>query len=306
MKLKETLLGLYNKYFSIPDDEFKHVYGRNQAKIKTVHPEPDVTAEQLNRLFLTLQKKQLLFEKMLDFQVTDFSFQISTDLRANDIAHKFLYMPSALSNTPLSLLALLLAKGVSEDILFLIAEHARSPKELVFMTSILVQEQVLGLIQDRETNYSSKKAQIDTTLVMLITRFLREKIDQERITDAYTKNRAKKNFAERTKFYEGELATQVVFESLQAARQERVAFKEITKFLTHAGISQQLANAKIFTLTQLMQAHTNQQGIQTLLRAGDLNGIYAAVLSQSGDLDIGKITQDIEAGSEKIHLKVHS
>lgn len=300
-QMKESLFGLYNGYLTIPDDEFKRTYGEN-VEFKAQHPQPDVSASKIYALLLELRQDKELFKKLLAFQLQDFALQTNPHTRADDLAHNFLYIPTSVSNTPMSILASLLDKNSGIDVVKLILEQSKTPKELMYLSYILLQPQTIELLKSQKNSITDQKSKLLKALKLVITQYLQEKIDAERISEVYFKLRTKESLQKRIQSFTGDISAKLIHDFLNESVHEEPIFESKKEFLSQ-NIGQRLNNQQSFTLKQLIRAHCTGGGLKSLLESDNLQNALQIITTQSKELEIGKITQDIEAGSEKNPLE---
>lgn len=331
-ELKNALMGMYHRYLTIPDNEFKRVYGNvSKASVQNKYFDCDCTSQEAGTLLCTLSTQQpSLLEKLLWLQKIDFMFQTRTDLRAQDLSHYNFYLPSILKDTPISVLSLLKKElnrcsrgndtAISQEIINVVLEEAKTPQELLFICFLFLQvfyeegfssrlsiaEEIVKLMKvdalsARKFSASLRGLQSDFKVVgkgmirFIIHHFILEKIDQIRITSFYESNRTSREFfCFRLK---GEPATKVIYEALKKFNTQQGNFNEVPQL--SPAVQQSISTASVFTLKQLIQAQTAQSGFIELLMNGDLGQALPIIQAQSPQLAVSKITQNVEAGTEK-------
>lgn len=297
-QFKECLLALYNRYLSIPDDEFKRTYGSNES-CHAIHPDHDVSVQSLQTLLLALQEQPAAQKKLLAFSLADFASKTAVKARTTDLAHNTLFMPSLCANTPLAVLAKLYKQGISIDVICSLIEKSSSFQELLYISYILHEENNLKLIKESKTNLPA----LINALEFIIEHFIHEKIDKERIQAAYQKRRSIPSFKERLDYVKNDSTGHLVTTYLKNSLTLDKAFSSQQGFITHAALEALLDHNNTFRLKQLIQAHCSEQGLKDSLEKGQLHKALLMIKQQSGVLDLGKITQDIEMGSEKSYLE---
>lgn len=307
--MKDTVLGLYNKYLNIPDNlAIASGYGSERRKIKSIIPASDLRVDSSFAAFVrALSSYPELQKKLLQFQLADFQSQTRLDYRTQDIEKDFLYMPSVLANTPISVLAALYERGVPLDLITILIDKSRMPEELLFITYTLLQDDMIPVLK----NVASKKS-MKNALTIVIEQFMRERIDPERIFELYYQLRCKSSQDEaektmrtldaRIKLFANESATKSIRGFIKDVAQSESSFRKRSKFL-NAPVDRYCNEVQSFMLKQLFALHVRGDGIKELLRQGKLGEIKAKLAALKSGADEGtqtaKITQDIEAGSEK-------
>ncbi|HEV2601801.1 MAG TPA: hypothetical protein VGT41_05935 [Candidatus Babeliales bacterium] len=290
-----SLISMYKDHLHIQDNDISYSYGSSSAS-KAIQAQPDVDAADIIRFIEFIRRDRLLYNKLLDFQIADFIFKTDKMKTAQDLMNKVIYIPSILSNTPLSLLALLLKEQIDGTYIKTILKEARNPAELSFICHTIVNEAP-------KSTFKTYKDEVANALTFTMAHFIREKIEPERINDIYNTNRTTPTLKERTEFISKEPISTLITSYLeQTTAQVGGALREKQQFLPAAA---QHVKPQSFTLKQLINAHCQQAGLEELFEATQkhalcsLDALVQKITSQDIEVAFDKIEQAIEAGSEK-------
>ena len=308
--LKESLLGLYNKYFDIDSNFFSVTYGGSN-EFKAVLQRgvgSGINSKILTDLFFQIQEHDKknrvnLFDKLVNFQILDFVFKTDPEKQRLDLTKRKLFVPTVLANTPISLLAALyenlgLTRG--QKLVRLILEKARSPEELAFIAYIFLQEPVMEKF--RKTSDTLKAMKLFDYVIQY---YIQEKLEAERIFDVYKKNRTIEFLKDRIENVGRENAVKLIVsfvkEALGTDREEFVEAKSVFGKEFPKKIKDDLTASppETFSLSKLLMAHTRGEGLLSLLEKDDLAEVKKILKQEFPSFDLGKITQSVEAGSEK-------
>jgi hypothetical protein len=155
--------------------------------------------------------------------------------------------------------------------------------------------------------------EIENNIKLIIKNFIQEKIDQDRINEIYNKHRNKDSLFKRLDSLIAEPITEpIVNYLLEIYTNVEKSFATKSSFIPTGFV---VTNSKSFTLKQLINAHCTGQGLDSNFAENkglleiigfnsesydkQLNALIEKINSKDKDIDIGKIEQSVEAGSEK-------
>ncbi len=300
-EFRNSMLGMYKHYFKINDNDIAYNYGYGD-RVKAIHPTNDVTGNELITLLQKIDPNPTLYNKLLEFQITDFIFQTNSMVKSQDLLNKKFYVPSLFANTPVSILAYLLKSGVHENIIKIILQDSRNSAELMYISyliALLHSNPTIKLLLRNENK------EIENNLKVIIKTLIQEKVDQDRIIKIYNENRSKNSIKERLESFSTEPIAKNIQSYLADLAQNSVNFARKQSFVAS---KLKLPDTKKFTLKQLINAHCTGTGLSALLPINDpnikrtpaqLNSIIEHINKQENELEFGKIEQSVEAGSEK-------
>lgn len=291
--LFSTLYSCYDHYLNIDDNEFRRTYG-NSKKDQAISSAPDVDADVVINLLLMLDLDKDLLHKLVVFQNNDFAFQTSIENRKQDLLNHQLYIPTILNNTPCSLLAKLFQETNSFELVQEVLRVACSPEELSLIVHVLLHKKNIDIIK------VISPQTIVNQVRFLVEEFIRSRVDYRDIFAIYQANRSCQNLAERITFLEQTIIVHTIADYLAQISD----LHQIFQVLDIASINQEsligcLNQAQPWMLSRLMRAHTTGKGILQDLINGDINALNQKMKRVAQPLDTSKITQAVEAGSEK-------
>ncbi len=298
-ELRRSMLNLYKQHYHVSDDDITYNYGKT-TDIRGITPQPDVGVTDIVALLHHLKDAPRAYNKLLEFQLDDFVFQTDKTLSQKDVSFsKKMYMPSIASNTPLSVLARLLQQGLHPTYLPLIIENSRTPAELMLVCYALIAPNSQSLITH---TFRTPHNSLENALRLVIAHFIREKVDPDRIEHIYQSNRVQERFYDRLMYLKKEPIYVLIQNYLQEAITNIEHVKTRANFLSDRAVGA-LATEQPFTLQQLINAHCSSQGLAPLLAKRQEEETFAQIMrhihQQTSTLDMGKIEQAVEAGSEK-------
>lgn len=302
--LIETLCAFYMQYCNIPENEFQKIYGRSN-KINVLMPVAQIDASMIVQMLNAISARPKTFERILQLQVDDFSQQTSLAFRSVELIQNTLYLPLITANTVLSALTrfFYLLSGVNTDrrlaIMSQVVDLARNAKDFVFILSVLMVNSNLNLVKSSISKLPDNKFQSFLIQINdLIQRYIHDKVDDFAITDFYEKCRDKNfiTFESRLKLLDDTQFSKIVYEYLQAS-----SF-DVNSFERHGYLAELEAmtlHSKPFTLRKLMRAHFTGDGLIYYLQNNDLKSALRKVYKVKDPVDSWKITQSVEAGSQR-------
>jgi hypothetical protein len=302
--VKSSLLGLYQRFFTIDFSLFPHTYGQ-EIIFKTIQSERDVTNinQTVYDVLEMLSHNESALNKLFTFVVADFSLKTESEKQRQDLAAQCLYVPTVMANTPLSLLAVLKERLKNDTLAYkiiqVIIEKSRSVQELAFISYIFLDEQILNVLRTIEPARHDELANI---CAYLFTHYIQEKIDPQRLDELYEKNRKTVSLAHRIANINDEVVGTLVKQYIQErATQTETPWGNTTTAYNN-DIIQKTAPKSTVLLSQLLKAHCAGTGIYELLRQEKLQQALTKIKTFSAQTNLGKINQCIEAGSEKSAL----
>ncbi|KKQ32233.1 MAG: hypothetical protein US49_C0012G0015 [candidate division TM6 bacterium GW2011_GWF2_37_49] len=304
LSLIDALSGFYLQYCNIPENEFHKVYGHS-GKINVINPTPQVDVGMILEMLNSLCIRPPVFERVLQLQIDDFARQTNIELRSAQLVQKQLYLPLITSNTVLSILAKFFysLSEVNADrrlaIICQIIDLAQEAQDLVFVLQILMIDNNLSLIKDRVNKQTdSQFLSFIVQIKDLVQRYIHEKVDVFTISDFYEKCRDENfvTFDSRLKALADSPIARLVYEYLKCTLFDSKTF-ERQGYL--AELEALTKNRKPFTLRKLMRAHFTGEGLSAELLRNDLKSVLKKVHKVKTPVDSWKITQAVEAGSQR-------
>ncbi len=302
--LKSSLLGLYQRFFTVDFSLFPHTYGQ-EIIFKALQGEHDIinSNEAIYTLIQSLSHEKTVLNKLFTLIVTDFSLKMDSEKQRQDLIEQNLYVPIITSNTPLSLLAALketLKNGnLADKIITIIIEKSRSVQELAFMSYIFLNEHILTVLRTLDPE---RHEEFTNICGYLFTHYIQEKIDPRRLDELYEKNRKTISLKDRIANINDEIVGTLVKQYIQErAAQQEPPWGHTTTVYNDAILSASAPRNTIL-LTQLLKAHCAGTGIYDLLKQEKLQQVLTKTKTLSSQTNLGKINQSVEAGSEKSAL----
>jgi len=286
-----TFYGCYDNYLNIDNNEFRRTYGESKKDIACLSTH-DITTDEFMDCITLLEADHALLRKMSVFQNNDFALQTSNENRKKDLLYNRFYLPTLLNNTPCSLLARLLQQTGSSDLVQEIARLAISPEELSFIVHLLLCEKNLELIKQLQPADQVKHVRY------LVEEFIRSRVSPEEVQATYQENRTCLDLQGRLACIENKIIALTVADYLAQVTGQQNLFAQQQQ-LCASDLNEALSLAPEWRLSKLMRAHTQGTGIEQDLYNGDIPAVNEKVKNIEEPLDVGKIRQAVEAGSEK-------
>lgn len=302
--LKSSLLGLYQRFFTVDFSLFPHTYGQ-EIVFKAIQSEHDVTNsnQAVYALLESLSHNEQALNKLCTLVIADFSLKMDSDKQRQDLAGQCLYVPTIMANTPLSLLATLKAtlnnEKLADKIIPAIIEKSRSVQEIAFILYIFLDEHILSVLRTIEPERHEEFTNICS---YLFTHYIQEKIDPQRLDQLYEKNRKTVSFADRIANINDEIIGTLVKQYIQERATQQETPWGHTTTMYNDGLPEKTLLKNNILLTQLLKAHCAGTGIYDLLKQEKLQQVLTKTKTFSSQTNLGKINQCVEAGSEKSAL----
>lgn len=307
-ELKQSYFGCCNAYFAITNGDIPFIYGQ-QPTLSTLH-NGTVTAwgavmAWLLEKFETDKDGKKIIPKLLQFQRLDFARKTDLLMRNKKLAAGNLYIPGMCLGTPLALLAGVAKAHRSSSmmikLLITVIEHVRSLEEFVFISLALN-----TMSQDALKQLCSTRGLI--AMHQALKHYVQKKIDPELLEQFYQATweidftQTKSIF---TVCLEQEPSCSTLHRLLKSLINQQTDLPEMTSSLPPAlsSVSQlDQQTVKPILLSQLVRAHCQASGLFDDLVNNRVDQIRARVTHTTGT-QLGKISQNIEAGSEKDPLE---
>ena len=302
--LKQSYLGCCNAYFTINNGDIPFIYGE-RPMISTVH-NGIFTAWGAAMVWLLEKLEQdkegkKIIPKLLQFQRLDFARKTDLLMRNKKLAAGNLYVPGMCLGTPIALLAAVgkayRSSPMMIKLLATVIEYSRSLEELVFIGLALK-----TMPHDKLKQLCSTRGLI--AMHQVIKHYIQEKIDQELLEKFYHAT-WEINFTQAQSIIkttqEHQPSCQALIKLLQSLVNQQTELPEMTSSLplTLCSIPELTTQTdKPILLSQLVVAHCRDAGLFDDLINNRLNEIKTRVGEITGT-QLGKISQNIEAGSEK-------
>lgn len=299
--LKQAHLGRCNIYFAINAADIPFIYGESKPEL-TLWNNGICTGWGAVMVWLLEKFEQdelgkTVIPKLLQFQKLDFVRKTDIFMRNKTIGERNLYVPDMCFGTPIALLASVTqGKKSSAQVIRLLAtvvQHVRSLEELSFVLLALNTMSPYSLEQ-----LCSARGLLATRLTL--KHYVQEKIEHARLEKFYEATwkidfTDLKAIEKMTAQHEPScFALQNVLKSLVGQETElpevSSAFPQALKNFT--------CNAQPVLLSQLLTAHCQGVGLLEHLNNNRIEELRSLVKGMPS-AKLGKITQNIEAGSEK-------
>lgn len=284
-RIEQALLHLSVKQLEVADGDIAGGYDR--GRIMAVEP-PLTSAASIRDLLTTWPASSLA--KLVDLQRDHAATILDPQLRTTSLLDGCFpsYRLDA-AFTPWATLARLRDKGIHGEHLTLLVDVCRNPAELIYAANVL--ERLEGGLESSASARSVLKA--------FVERLLQQRLDPHRLRahavelatnrELHRRSRAKAREHEALGDFAAELAAQVEGVTRIPSRD---------KFLPYA-IATSLANAKPFSLSQLIAAQASDPSLGEALARGDLMGAVKCARDAGGGVTISKLTNNSEHGSER-------
>lgn len=284
--------GLYERYLQVDNNELCRTYGEGNVRDNAVAGVPDVGAQDIVTMLQKLDVENLV-KKIMVLQNSDLVFQMDIGQRAQDLTQHRFYIPSILSNTPCSLLTKIYQASDNAELIQKIVEMVANPEELSFLCYVLLSD------QNKEFLKQADKAKLAANVGNLIEHFIRERVDQDEMRSIYEQNRAMESLSQRLENFKNKSIVKLVHDYLDQVLNQVIFFQTLEAEPVIEMVRKQVADKDIWLLSHLMRAHTRGEGLEPALKAGDIKAVAEKIKTIDKPLDVGKITQAVEAGSEK-------
>jgi hypothetical protein len=306
--LKQSYLGCSNAYFTINNADISFIYGEQPTLF--THHNGTFTAWGAAMVWL-LEKFEAdpdgkkIISKLLQFQRLDFARKTDLLMRNKKLAAGTLYVPGMCLGTPVAILAAIAKAHRSSPmmikLLTTIVNHARSLEELIF----------IGLALNTMSHDGLKQLCCTRGLIAInqaLKHYVQEKIDHELLEKFYQATweidftQAKSML---TVCMEQEPSCSALHRLLRSLVNQQTELPELKSSLPPAlsSISQlNKPNSKPLLLSQLVSAHCVGAGLIDDLINNRTEQLKIRVAQTTGT-QLGKISQNIEAGSEKDPLE---
>jgi len=252
--------------------------------------------------------------KLFSFQITDFINKVSSQFQRETLfLNDRMIIPTFFGNTPLFMVFAFLKTPQAPlsfsfrgkmpfflDITKKVIETCQSPEIFDYVFSILLNKKILSYL------YSQKKEDFTSTIAFIeyaIKSYIQTKIPLEDINQFYKKLCT---LFKADEYLENLVPEVVVKNFLSILKLQKTSYEKtesLPETLHQLEKKQQPQEEDFFPLSKLLIAHTHKAGLQDLLKDYKLQEVIekakAITDEQAKNFELGKITQCIEAGSEK-------
>ncbi len=315
--LLEFLLHLYDRFLTFSEEELVFNYataGSSEVKMDEGYCySSDGELSDILYVLEAVADSPALWEKLLHFMKCDLQFQLDPLKRANDLrSGKKLYLPSITTNTPFSVLGLLATSrhwAAHPSTLFsMLVRVCRSPEELHFVAySFSSCHKILKYLRpEKDAPLPDEEAW--RPVIERVEEFVRfivqEKIDSDVVKAIYQEARLQWSHFFREPLIDAtgapDLLTQLVCNSGSGVIATSLSYA--TNFLPPK-FKASLDAAPSCCLSHWISYLLVEPQQLARLVPGEAGGVIAAAIKEARPLELGKITQAVECGSERDPLE---
>jgi hypothetical protein len=308
-RLEQATLYLYNRYFDIPHEEFVLPYGHGKARLFNTKLNDGVSPATAERALSTLSASPGGLQKLVRLQIDELAYRLDPKRRKQDLARRQVLVPHLPDTSVTGQLGRLLEQGVPPELVTRMVENANDFRELAYFAAIvdaaIDQHRKLGVAGRSPFTVEDKdeRARVGSATRIFLEDIIQRRLDPGDIRDWFETHRVapaqllpSKEFKEPLTKLEG-----LGRELLNFARSALAGGLpvDVQQDASPPQAKKALQDAHWVSVKQLIRAHASDDGLATRLASGDLSGALKRIEGQPADLDLGKITQDVEHGSER-------
>jgi len=293
---RKLLFNRLNRYFNIQEIAVAH---SDKTKITAKQQDDDATPEQIVS-FLAGQKKKNNFDILTAMQFNDFIKK--TDSSCHKIDPDIVIVPTITANTVFSVLTKLRDKDhtVNNDIIDLIISRAATYQDLLLFCNILLTDKKLCNKLSLNKFNEEKIIAVDAAIKYMLEDVLPNIFNEKRKEDIYRDSQKQFTVKDRVNFFKklpecGFITSFInnVIDSKDVIKKRDVFLSEFQENLVKKATSFSLQK-------QLIPAHARGKGLD----CNDFSKTIKIILDQSEPkFKLGKVTQAIEAGSDKDYVQ---
>jgi hypothetical protein len=305
-RLEQATLYLYNRYFDIPHQEVALPYGTEKASLSNAPPNRQVSAATAERALTTLSASPGVLQKLVRLQIDELAYRLDPKRRKEDLGRHQLFVPHLPDTAVTGQLGRLLGRGVPAELVTRMVENANDFRELSYFAAIVE----AAIDQHRKLQPGGRspftvedkdeRARVGSATRIFLEDIIQRRLDPGDIRDWFETNRV--TSAQMRKYTEPLTKVDGLGKELLDFAQSALAGGlpvDVQRDASPPQAKKALQSVPWLSVKQLIRAHASDDGLASRLASGDLSAALKRIEGQPADLDLGKITQDVEHGSER-------
>jgi hypothetical protein len=304
-RLRHAITYLLGRQLDFSHEDVQRTYGSDSGPgFDFFSPGDPVT--HVSTVLVALGEKPEVLQKLIRLQVDELGYRADPQLRRGDLLRGTLVVPHLGHSAVVGQLGKLLEKETPLELVEGIVDLASNHQELALMAHLVeasAYEPGRGRRHESENLYASPEGDTQTRTVAAARVFLKNMV-LDRLEPSYVREwfesfrRSGKAVWDQTHGDPNGALPAELRAFVASAQKGELPFA-VREDVSLGAANKALEAAPWVTVKQLVRAHATDARLEERLGAGDLLGAVERIGSQDPELELGKIGQDVEHGSER-------